>query len=194
VYVSTRNLPNLLGLFRIIATPFLVLLVVLATPWADLSAAFLLLVMAITDIIDGRLARKLQVVSPFGVFLDTISDKIFVAGAMIPMVERGLLPGWFAVIVVVREFAVSGLRSYAASTGLVISARQWGKQKMIFQVMALIWRLIDTALAQIPGAPVPLIWLASLWPIPVGLALIWTIISGARSLMRDALPGKQPTD
>jgi phosphatidylglycerophosphate synthase len=67
-------------------------------------------------------------------FLDTISDKIFVAGALLPMVERGLLPGWVALIIIIREFAVSGLRSYAAAEGEVIAARQWGKQKLVFTV------------------------------------------------------------
>jgi CDP-diacylglycerol--glycerol-3-phosphate 3-phosphatidyltransferase len=107
--VYTRHLPNLLGLFRIVATPALYILIALGTPSGDLGAVVLLVVMAISDIADGRIARKLKVVSPLGVFLDTISDKIFVAGALLPMVERGLLPGWVALIIIIREFAVSGV-------------------------------------------------------------------------------------
>jgi CDP-diacylglycerol--glycerol-3-phosphate 3-phosphatidyltransferase len=196
--VSARDLPNLLGLFRIVMTPVLVILVILAQPWADLAAAALLLVMAATDIVDGRLARKLKVVSALGVFLDTISDKIFVAGALIPLVERQLLPGWLAVVIIVREFAVSGLRSYAAAAGQVIAARQWGKQKMVFTVMALVWRLVDVAVVRLPGTPQPLLWLASIWYVPLGLALVLTVVSGVEYfwkawplLRRDEAPREQ---
>src|SRR5262249_56566311 len=115
-------IPNLLGVFRIITTPLLVGLILLGTAGGYLSAVLLLLIMAASDIADGPIARKLQVVSPLGVFLDTISDKIFVAGALIPMTEIGLLSSWIALIVIVRDFAVSGLRSFAAAEGVVISA------------------------------------------------------------------------
>ncbi|ABU58033.1 CDP-diacylglycerol--glycerol-3-phosphate 3-phosphatidyltransferase [Roseiflexus castenholzii DSM 13941] len=178
VRVDTRHLPNLLGLFRIVATPALYVLIALGTPTGDLSAVVLLLLMAASDIADGRIARKLKVVSPLGVFLDTISDKIFVAGALLPMVERGLLPGWTALIIIIREFAVSGLRSYAAAEGEVIAARQWGKQKLVFTVAALIWCLVDAAARASPGAPGALLTLASLWPLVLGIALVWTIGSG----------------
>jgi CDP-diacylglycerol--glycerol-3-phosphate 3-phosphatidyltransferase len=200
VPVNARDLPNLLGLFRIVTTPLLVALVMAAAPWADLSAAVLLLIMAASDIIDGKLARKLQVVSPLGVFLDTISDKIFVAGALLPMVERQLLPSWLAVIIIVREFAVSGLRSYAAAEGVVIPARQWGKQKLAFTVTALVWRLAEAAAAASPGVPEALRVLTSLWPLPTFLALVWTVLSGmeyfwnARALLRNTLSGQHPPE
>ncbi len=176
--MDTRHLPNLLGLFRIVTTPLLYVLIALGTPAGDLSAVVLLLLMAVSDIADGRIARKLQVVSPLGVFLDTISDKIFVAGALLPMVERGLIPGWAALIIIIREFAVSGLRSYAAAEGEVIAARQWGKQKLVFTVAALIWCLVDAAVRALPGAPEALLLVASLWPLVLGVALIWTVGSG----------------
>ena len=200
--MSARSIPNLLGLFRIVTTPLLVALILNATPGGYLGAVVLLLLMAISDIADGKIARRLQVVSPLGVFLDTISDKIFVASALIPMVEGGLLPTWIALVIIVRDFAVSGLRSFAAAEGQVISARQWGKQKLVITVIALVWRLLAAALA--PGAPPftltyddldgPLLFvvrLASIWPVPMGLALAWTILSGveyfwkARSLLND---------
>jgi CDP-diacylglycerol--glycerol-3-phosphate 3-phosphatidyltransferase len=131
------------------------------------------------------------VVSPLGVFLDTISDKIFVAGALLPMVEVGLLSGWIALVVIVRDFAVSGLRSFAAAEGVVISARQWGKQKLVITVVAIVWRLLAAAYlgAAAPAFQVPsgdlsglellLAWGFSIWPIPMALMLAWTIFSGA---------------
>src|SRR5262245_44387624 len=145
--------------------------------------------MAVSDIADGKIARRLQVVSPLGVFLDTISDKIFVAGALIAMVQGGLLSAWIALLIIIRDFAVSGLRSFAAAEGVVISARQWGKQKLVITVVAIVWRLLAAAYLG-PGAPpfqapadwsgLPLLvaWLFSIWPIPMALMLGWTILSG----------------
>jgi CDP-diacylglycerol---glycerol-3-phosphate 3-phosphatidyltransferase len=188
--VSARSIPNLLGLFRIVATPLLVMLILSRVSSGYYGAVILLLLIAISDIADGKIARRLQVVSPLGVFLDTISDKIFVAAALIPMVEVGLLSSWIALLIIVRDFAVSGLRSFAAAEGQVISARQWGKQKLVITVTALVWRLLATAIT--PDARpftlvfpdlsgVTLFWarLVNLWPVPIGLAVIWTIFSGA---------------
>lgn len=193
--MSTRSIPNLLGLFRIVTTPLLVVLILLGTAGGYLGAVVLLLLMAASDIADGPLARKLHVVSPLGVFLDTTSDKIFVAGALIPMVERGLLPGWIALVIIVRDFMISGLRSYAAAEGEVITARQWGKQKLVITVVALVWRLLAAAIT--PGAPpfllgfddlsgVPLFLarLVGIWPVPMALALLWTVFSGAEYLWK----------
>lgn len=182
--MSRQSIPNLLGLFRIITTPLLVVLILAGTPAGYLGAVALLLLMAASDIADGPLARRLQVVSPLGIFLDTTSDKIFVAAALIPMVERGLLPGWIALVIIVRDFAISGLRSFAASEGLVISARQWGKQKLVITVVALVWLLVSAAAAQIEGVPTLLLLFFNLWPIPMGLALLWTIFSGLEYLWK----------
>jgi CDP-diacylglycerol--glycerol-3-phosphate 3-phosphatidyltransferase len=137
--MNMRQIPNMLGLFRVILTPLLVYLLLLNTGVSLFAAAWVLLAMAISDIIDGRLARSYGVVSNLGIFLDTISDKIFVAGALLPMVETGLVQSWYALIIIAREFAVSGLRSYAAAQGIVIPARSWGKQKLTMTVTGLIW-------------------------------------------------------
>jgi CDP-diacylglycerol---glycerol-3-phosphate 3-phosphatidyltransferase len=191
VVVLLRSLPNLLGIFRILATPILVWLVLQDTSFGYYGAIVLLLLMAASDIADGPLARRLGVVSPLGVFLDTISDKIFVAGALIPMVEVGLISSWIALVVIVRDFAVSGLRSFAAAEGVVIAARQWGKQKLVITVVAIVWRLLAAAYlgAGAPAFQVPpgdwsglallLAWGFSIWPIPMALMLAWTIFSGA---------------
>lgn len=173
-----RSIPNLLGLLRIVTTPVLFLLILLGTAAGYIWAFVLLLLMAVSDIVDGKIARKLKVVSPLGVFLDTTSDKIFVTGALLPMVERGLLAGWIALVIILRDFAVSGLRSYAAAEGLVISAGVWGKQKLVITVTALVWRLVAAAIEQSPGAPEFLRLLASAWPLVIGLAVIWTVFSG----------------
>ncbi|HNP69786.1 MAG TPA: CDP-alcohol phosphatidyltransferase family protein [Kouleothrix sp.] len=185
-----RSLPNLLGIFRIVTTPLLVWLILLNTAAGYYSAVVLLLVMAISDIADGPLARRMGVVSPLGVFLDTISDKIFVAGALIPMVEAGLISGWIALLIIVRDFAVSGLRSFAAAEGEVISARQYGKQKLVITVTALVWCLLAAAFngpdavafraaPAYAGLAAVISWLFSLWPVPMFLTIVWTAFSGA---------------
>ena len=186
-----RSIPNLLGIFRILTTPLLVWLILLDMPGGYYGAVVLLLLMAASDIADGPLARRMGVVSPLGVFLDTISDKIFVAGALIPMVERDLISTWIALLIIVRDFAVSGLRSFAAAEGEVISARQYGKQKLVITVTALVWCLLAAAFngASAPafqsppdrafaGAAWLLSWLFSLWPVLMFLTVVWTAFSG----------------
>ncbi len=184
---SPRSIPNLLGLFRIIFTPLLVWLVLAGDTNRYIWVVVLLILMAISDIVDGRLARQLKVVSPLGVFLDTISDKIFVTGVLIPMVERDLLSSWVAFTIIVRDFAISGLRSYAATEGQVIAAGTWGKQKMTITVVALVWRLLAASAEVAPGglAALGLVGtLLNLWPAVIGLALIWTVGSGLEYIWR----------
>ncbi len=190
-----RSIPNMLGLFRIVATPLLVWLILFAQAVTYLWAAILLIVMAVSDVLDGRIARHLQVVSPLGIFLDTISDKIFVAGALLPMIEGDLLPSWIALLIIGRDFIISGLRSYAAAEGEVISAGKWGKQKLAITVVALVWRLLHASamasgIAAVASGIMGL--LLSLWPIAMALTVIWTIFSAvdyiwkAWPLLRDS--------
>ncbi len=187
-----RQIPNLLGLFRIVVTPLMAYWIVINDAWAMLWAALLLFIMAMSDVVDGALARKLGVVSPLGIFLDTISDKIFVAGALLPLIQIQLLPSWIGLVIIFREFAVSGLRSYAASQGVVIPAGSWGKQKLTLTVTGLIWLMVYTSL-QVIVAPAWLTWLSTWWQIPMALGVIWTIASGieyfwnARALLAKAI-------
>jgi CDP-diacylglycerol--glycerol-3-phosphate 3-phosphatidyltransferase len=175
-----NQIPNLLGLFRIVATPLLMWLILINTPAGYLWAVILLLLMAISDYFDGKLARSLKVVSPLGIFLDTISDKIFVVGALLPMITHNLISPWIVLLVIIREFAVSGLRSYAAAEGTVISAGIWGKQKLTITVTALVWCLLEAhaATGGALGSISVLAFLFKLWPIPVALMVIWTFFSG----------------
>lgn len=185
---SARSLPNLLGLLRIVATPLLVWLVIADWPAAYLWAVVLLILMALSDMADGKIARRLNVVSPLGIFLDTISDKIFVTGALLPMVQVGMISSWVAFVIIVREFIVSGLRSFAAAEGTVIAAGQLGKQKLVIQVVALVWRLL-AANAEAGGLFGTLLGgalrgLLDLWWLAMALAVIWTLASGLEYLWR----------
>jgi CDP-diacylglycerol--glycerol-3-phosphate 3-phosphatidyltransferase len=182
------SLPNLLCLLRILASPLLMGLILLDSAGGYFWAAVLLILMAISDFIDGRLARHLQVVSPLGVFLDTISDKILVAGALLPLVAHGLLSGWIALIIIGREFIVSGLRSYAASQGEVIAAGMWGKQKFTITMVALVWLLLAEwarhagIVVAWDGGMVGIFF--SLWIVPMAMAVIWTIFSAVDYLWK----------
>ncbi len=180
--MSARSIPNYLGLFRILVTPLLIWLILYGTPDADLWAVLLLLIIAGTDIADGPIARRMNVVSPLGIFLDTSSDKVFVAGALVPMAERGIVSAWIVVTIIARDFLVSGLRSYAAAEGEIIPARAWGKQKLIFIIIAIVWQLLqDNAhLGGVFAQGGPAIdLLLRLTPFVWAVALLWTVISGA---------------
>jgi len=131
------NIPNLLSLSRLVTTALIFVLVLLNAPWAFLTATFLFVLAAVSDFFDGYLAQRLKVVSPLGVFLDLTADKIFVSTILIALVQIGLVPAWVVVIIVAREFLVTGLRSMAAAKGKVIPAGMWGKQKTLITMTAM---------------------------------------------------------
>lgn len=131
-----KNLPNLLSLSRLVTTALVFVLILVNQPWSFLVATAFFLLASVTDLADGYLARRFQVVSSLGVFLDLTADKIFVAAILIALVQIGLVPAWIVVIIVAREFLVTGLRSMAAAKGKVIPAGTWGKQKTFITLVA----------------------------------------------------------
>lgn len=149
------NLPNVLTLSRIFIVPLLV--VVLLTPFSEnwfgvqrhLLGVALFLAAALTDYLDGHIARSRDQVTRFGQLFDPIADKLLISAALISLVENRLAPAWAVVIIVGREFAVSGLRSVAAADGVVIAASRWGKFKMMSQVLAVAFLIASSA----SGAP-----------------------------------------
>ena len=145
------NLPNYLTLVRIIVVPLLV--VVLLTPFAEewfgissyALAIAIFLAASLTDILDGHIARSRQQVSKMGALLDPIADKLLVSAALIVLVEKHLAPAWAVVVILGREFIITGLRSIAATEGIVISAQRVGKIKMWAQCTAIVALLIAGA-------------------------------------------------
>jgi CDP-diacylglycerol---glycerol-3-phosphate 3-phosphatidyltransferase len=137
------NIPNLLTLLRIFFVPFLVaVLVQVDIPAPDGQAANVLLALGIflaaaaTDLLDGYLARKWRQITTIGTLLDPIADKLLISAALISLVQVRAVPGWMVILIVGREFAVSGLRAIAAAEGYTIKASDMGKTKMISQVAA----------------------------------------------------------
>ncbi len=145
------NLPNKLTVMRILLVPILVIISMIDFPvelWniplGYILADIIFIIAAITDKIDGYLARKNNQVTTFGKFLDPIADKILVVSALIILVERGTIPAWIPIIIVFREFLVSGYRLIASQqNGKVIAANKWGKLKTVTQMIAIILTLID---------------------------------------------------
>ena len=129
------NLPNALTLVRIFAVPLLVALLLLREHM--LVAAFIFLAASLTDLLDGYFARKRGQITTLGALLDPVADKLLISAAFISLIELGVVKAWMVVIIVGREFAVSGLRSIAATQGFTISASDLGKIKMVAQVLAI---------------------------------------------------------
>ena len=136
------NLPNLLTMGRVVAIPFFVWLLDTPTPVRGFWACIVFTLAAITDLLDGYLARKLGVVSVLGKFLDPLADKLIVMAALVWMVPMGRMPAWAVVLLLARELSVTGLRSVAASEGVVISAGNEGKTKTALQMIGIIALLL----------------------------------------------------
>ncbi len=130
------NLPNSLTLLRIFLVPFLVVVLLTKFDGRETVGLLIFLVATATDFLDGWLARRRGQITTFGTLLDPIADKLLISAVFISLVELGLAPAWMVVVIVGREFAVSGLRAIASGQGIVIPASGWGKAKMLSQVVA----------------------------------------------------------
>lgn len=150
------NLPNYLTLARIFLVPLLVvvLLTSYSEDWFSIQryalAIFIFLIASFTDILDGHLARKRNQVSKLGKLLDPIADKLLVSAALIVLVEKHLAPSWAVVVILGREFIITGLRSVAASDGIIIHAQKSGKIKMWAQCVAVVALLVAAANGNVP--------------------------------------------
>lgn len=206
-----RNVPNILSLVRLLFTIPLVILILVNMPAAYLWATALFLIGAITDTLDGRIARRYKVVSNLGVFLDLTADKVYVAAALVAYTQVGVAPAWIAIIIITREFMVSGLRSLAASQGVVIPAGRLGKQKTFFTLVAIGGILLSRGLGGRTAFPLGLSTSAAApQSIPdfmlaisdalLLLAVIWTILSaveyirGAWELLMSSQPSQRARD
>ena len=153
------NTPNKLTILRIILIPiFVVLYYINFDGWFDWSAA-IFIIAAITDTIDGQLARRTGQVTDFGKFADPIADKLLVMSALLILMEWGKIPAWLSIILLGREFIISGFRLVAAGKGNVIAAGIAGKIKTVTQLVAISIMLLDDPIEKWTGIPVGLILL-----------------------------------
>ena len=141
------NLPNKLTLARVFAVPFFILTYM----FGYFLPAFIIFVLAsLTDMLDGKIARKHNLVTNFGKIMDPLADKILVYSAFCLMVEDGTMPAWMLIVILAREFAIAGMRTVAASEGIVIAAGMSGKIKTVLQMIAVPVLLLAAAVATAP--------------------------------------------
>lgn len=138
------NLPNKLTLMRVIMIPFfIVFLLVPITPYDNWIALAIFILASITDFLDGYIARKYNLVTNFGKFMDPLADKLLVCSALICLVELEKIAAWMVILIIAREFIISGFRTVAADNGVVIAASYWGKFKTTFQIIAVCLLIAD---------------------------------------------------
>lgn len=134
------NLPNKLTIFRVILViPFVALML----NGYDLWAVAVFIIASLTDSLDGKIARKYNLITDFGKFMDPLADKLLVCAAMICLVEMGRLPAWMVIVIISREFIISGFRLVASDNGVVIAASYWGKFKTTFQMLMIIVLILN---------------------------------------------------
>lgn len=161
------NLPNKLTLFRVILIPVFVILMLtdVAGAMSDWIALIVFVVASLTDLLDGHIARKYNLVTNFGKFADPLADKLLVCSALLCLVDMERIPSWIVIIIIAREFIISGFRQVASDNGVVIAASYWGKFKTTFQML-----MVCFMIANIPA--VQLVTDILMW-----IALVLTIVS-----------------
>lgn len=134
------NLPNKLTIFRVILIPFFVVFLLLdpSNQMYRYISLGIFIVASLTDMLDGKIARKYNLVTNFGKFMDPLADKLLVCSAMICLVETKQLAAWIVIVIIAREFIISGFRLIASDNGIVIAASYWGKFKTVFQMLMII--------------------------------------------------------
>ena len=162
------NLPNKLTILRVIMIPFFVLALLYnggENQTLRYVAAAIFIIASLTDMLDGKIARKYNLVTNFGKFMDPLADKLLVCSALICLVELKELPAWTVIVIISREFIISGFRLVASDNGVVIAASYWGKFKTTFQMIAVVLLIVG-----IPA--LSMVTTAVVW-----IALILTVIS-----------------
>ena len=176
------NLPNKLTLLRVCMIPFFVIFARMSPFWAQCVAVGIYAVACITDTLDGRIARSRGLVTNFGKFMDPIADKLLVMAAMIVLTAQGRMPDWVCILMLAREFLVSGFRLVAVENGRVIAAGPLGKVKTVFQMLATIALML---LVPVAGEPLLGSGGAIFANVLMYVALALTVVSGADYLIRN---------
>lgn len=138
------NVPNMLTILRVIMIPFFVIFMLFdITSYDKYIALIIFIVASFTDLLDGYLARKNNLVTNFGKFMDPLADKLLVCSAMICLINTGKLASWVVIVIISREFIISGFRLVASDNGIVIAASWWGKIKTVSQMIMIILLIAD---------------------------------------------------
>lgn len=177
------NLPNKLSMLRICMIPFFVVLALMEAQWAQIGALAVFVAASLTDMLDGRIARRRGLVTNFGKFIDPIADKLLVMSALVVLVEQGRMPGWVCILMLAREFAISGFRLVAADSGRVIAAGRLGKIKTVTQMAAVTALLLLAPVGENP----PLLGQAGVVIANAIMyaAAVMTVVSGADYIVKN---------
>ena len=170
----SMNLPNKLTIFRVILIPvFIIALMsgIIPEPVNRYVGVVIFCVASFTDYLDGHIARKYNLVTNFGKFMDPLADKLLVSSALICMIELGFLPAWIVIIIISREFIITGFKLIAAEGGLVIAASWWGKIKTVTQMLMIILVLLGVG--------------GIIGNILIILATVFTVISGVDYIVKN---------
>jgi CDP-diacylglycerol--glycerol-3-phosphate 3-phosphatidyltransferase len=168
------NLPISLTLLRIFFVPLLVVLLLTKGRNMDLWAVGVFLLAAVTDLLDGYFARKRGQITTLGILLDPIADKLLISAAFISLVELHLVPAWMAVIIVGREFAVSGLRAIASAEGFALEASELGKTKMLSQVVAISVLVLERRYPTVHPLGEVLLWVVVVFALASAVQYFWS--------------------
>ena len=173
------NLPNKLTVVRMALVPFFVAALLLSMTNDSLKwvALALFVIASLTDFADGYIARKYNLITNFGKFMDPLADKILTISGMICLIELGRIPSWIVIIIVAREFIISGFRLVAAENGVVIAANYWGKFKTTFQMIMIILMIMNIPQLQILTNIV--MWIA----LALTLISLWTYIMANKQVL-----------
>ena len=166
------NLPNKLTIARVICVPIFAVLYYLDL---NIWACLVFIIASITDMLDGRIARSRNMVTNFGKIMDPLADKVLVYAAFCLFIEKDVMPGWMLIIILAREFAVSGMRTVAASQGKVVAAGMTGKIKTVLQMFAVIFLILKPY-----GTALDIIGKVLLWA-----SLVMTVVSGAEYIIKN---------
>lgn len=173
------NLANKITMFRICLIPvFLVFMTIDAIPYGKLFALIVFIAASLTDRLDGYIARSRNLITNFGKFMDPLADKLLVTSALVALCAYHVIGVWAVVIIIAREFAVTGLRTIAAAEGIIIAASSWGKKKTTAQMIALILALLFTCYDILPLRFIDQNIFQFIVDIAVLIAVIFTIVSG----------------
>ena len=170
------NLPNKLTTLRVILIPvFLLVLFFMEAPGNRYGAVVIFVAASLTDFLDGHLARKYHLVTNFGKFMDPLADKLLVMSALVSMVALEDLPAWVVIVILAREFTITGFRTLAMEANIVMAASWWGKIKTATQMVMIIVVLLEMPFAAMPVIETVLVW----------LAVLFTVISGVDYIVKN---------
>jgi CDP-diacylglycerol--glycerol-3-phosphate 3-phosphatidyltransferase len=181
------NLPNKLTVLRLFITAGFVICLSVPVTGARTLALLLFIAASITDYLDGEIARKHHLITDFGKLMDPVADKILTAAAFVCLIPFGLIPAWVVIVIIAREFLITGLRLLAGNQGVVLPAEKLGKHKTAWQIVTIIFFLVQLAVSE--WTPTTLAFLTPLWnyggPLLIAITTLLTVYSGLGYLLKN---------